>query len=203
MTVPAAGASMGEAFALAYKTGQWHHGSGSGSSPANTRAYRAFLARFMRANQVRSVLDIGCGDWQFSRLIDWTGIAYTGLDVVPAVLERNWTRYWKPGIRFECGDVLNGWHLPAADLVLVKDLLQHWPDTAVRELGRRLAGRRALLTYDLRHGGEHQDTVPGGYRPLDLARPPFSWSVAERLRYTAVSHQGRVRRVKVVMELAP
>jgi SAM-dependent methyltransferase len=195
-------ASMGEAFALAYKTGQWHHGSGSGSSPANTRAYRAFLARFLRDNRIRSVLDIGCGDWQFSRLMDWTGIAYTGLDVVPAVLEHNWTRYRKPGIRFECGDVLDGWHLPAADLVLVKDLLQHWPDTAIRELGVRLAGRRALLTYDLADG-PHRDIAAGDYRPLDLTAPPFSWSVAERLRYTSVSHQGRVRRVKVVMELGP
>jgi SAM-dependent methyltransferase len=196
-------AGMSEAFILAYQTGQWHHGSGSGSSPANTRAYRRFLQGYMQENGIRSVLDVGCGDWQFSRLIDWSGIAYTGLDVVPAVLERNWARYWQPGIRFACGDVLNGWHLPYADLILVKDLLQHWPDTAIRELGVRLAGRRALLTYDLRHDGPHTDTGPGGYRPLDLTGPPFSWSVAERLRYTSVSHQGQVRRVKVVMELAP
>jgi SAM-dependent methyltransferase len=197
-----AGASMGEAFTLAYKTGQWHHGSGSGSSPDNTRAYRKFLAAFMRDNNVRSVLDIGCGDWQFSRLINWDGIRYTGLDVVPAVLEHNWTRYWKPGIRFECGDVLNGYWLPGTDLILCKDLLQHWPDTAIRELGRRLAGRRTLLTYDL-NTDSHSDIEPGGYRPLDLTAAPFGWDVCERLRYESVSHQGTVRRVKVVMELAP
>jgi len=194
---------MGEAFTLAYKTGQWHHGSGSGSSPANTRAYRKFLAAYMRERQIKSVLDIGCGDWQFSRLIDWTGIAYTGLDVVPAVLEHNWERYWKPGLRFECGDVLNGWQLPRTDLVLCKDLFQHWPDAAIHQLGARLAGRRALLTYDFSWFWPHEDIAPGGYRSLDLAAPPFSWPVTELLRYESVSHERTVRRVKVVMELAP
>lgn len=195
-------ASIGEAFILAYKTGQWHHGSGSGSSPANTREYRAFLAAYLREHQVRAVLDIGCGDWQFSRLIDWSGITYYGVDVVAALIGHNWARYARRGICFEYGDVLDGYRMPDDVLVLCKDLLQHWPDAAVHELGTRLAGRRALLTYDL-GTGPHRDTGPGGYRPLDLTRPPFSWAACERLRYESVSHEGRVRRVKVVMEFKP
>jgi SAM-dependent methyltransferase len=193
---------MGEAFTLAYKTGQWHHGSGSGSSPANTREYRTFLTAYMAEHSIGSVLDIGCGDWQFSRLIDWTGIRYLGVDVVPAVIGHNWARYARPQVRFEHGDALNGYQLPAADLILCKDLLQHWPDAAILELGVRLAGRRALLTYDL-NTDSHTDTGPGGYRPLDLTAAPFAWPVRERLRYESVSHEGTVRRVKVVMELAP
>jgi SAM-dependent methyltransferase len=206
-------AGMGEAFARAYKDGRWHHGSGSGSSPANTILYREFLARYMRSHRVRSVLDIGCGDWQFSRLIDWTGIAYTGIDVVPDLISDCETRYGTSVIKFACGDVLDGQRLPAADLILVKDLLQHWPDAAVHELGIRLAGRRALLTYDLRcphptgrgggHWPPHEDTEAGGYRPLYLTAPPFSWPARQLLRYETVSHEGRVRRVKVVTELAP
>jgi SAM-dependent methyltransferase len=195
-------ASMGEAFTLAYKTGQWHHGSGSGSSPANTREYRRFLTAYMRERQIKSVIDVGCGDWQFSRLINWTGIDYLGVDVVPAVIGHNWARYARPQVRFECGDVLNGYQLPDADLVLVKDLFQHWPDTAIHELEPRLRGRRALLTYD-QNAGTHTDIEPGGYRPLDLQMLPFGWPVREVLRYDSVSHEGRVRRVKVVMELAP
>jgi SAM-dependent methyltransferase len=194
--------SMHDAFARAYKDGQWHHGSGSGSSPANTAAYRAFLAAYLRDNRVRSVLDIGCGDWQFSKLIDWAGIAYTGIDVVPLLIARNRILYEQPWVRFEYADALDGQSLPSADLILVKDLFQHWPDSAIRELGRRLAGRRALLTYDL-NGNSHTDIDPGGYRPLDLAAAPFGWPVCERLRYESVSHEGRVRRVKVVMELEP
>lgn len=196
-------ASMGEAFTLAYKTGQWHHGSGSGSSPANTAAYRAFLAAYMREHQIRSVLDIGCGDWQFSQFINWGDIRYTGIDIVPEVVSRNQARFahW-PSPRFRTGDVLGGYQIPDMDLVLCKDLLQHWPDAAIGELGARLAGRRALLTYDY-SDGPHWDGALGGHRALDLTRPPFSWPACERLRYESVSHEGRVRRVKVVMELEP
>lgn len=191
--------SMREAFARAYKDGQWHNGSGSGSSPANTRQYRAFLARYMAAHGVRSVLDLGCGDWQSSRLIDWTGIDYLGVDVVPGIAEANTVRFGRPGVRFMCADVLNGWELPPADLVLCKDLLQHWPDAAAYELiESRLGGRRALLTYDYGHGA---DIEPGGYRPLDLEREPFAWPVREMLRYESVSHDGKVRRLKVTVEL--
>ena len=196
--------SMAGAFARAYTTGQWHHGSGSGSSPANTARYRRFLAAYLTEHRVKSVLDIGCGDWQSTRLIDWTGINYVGIDLVPEVILRNHFRYGhRRNLTFTCTDALNGHRLPAADLIIVKDLLQHWPDTAISQLEERLAGRRALLTYDLRRDGAHADTEPGGYRPLDLGRHPFRWPVTERLRYTAVSHEGRVRRVKVTVELAP
>lgn len=194
---------MEDAFTRAYKDGQWHNGSGSGSSAVNTRAYRALLQRYLHDNRVRSVLDIGCGDWQFSRLIDWRGIAYLGVDVVPELIIKNSIRFATSAIVFATEDVLqheaNGEQLPPFDLILVKDLLQHWPDAAIHELGRLLAGRRALLTYDL-DTGPHADIEPGGHRGLDLGTGPFLWPVREVLRYESVSHEGKVRRIKVVME---
>jgi SAM-dependent methyltransferase len=193
---------MHEAFARAYKDGRWHHGSGSGSSPANTAAYRAYLEAYLRDHEIRTVLDIGCGDWQFSRLIDWGEIIYDGVDVVPDLADANAARYGNPMISFTCADVLEGWALPAADLVLCKDLFQHWPDAAIMKLGGQLAGRRALITYD-QNAGTHTDIEAGGYRPLDLQMLPFGWPVHEVLRYESVSHEGRISRTKVVMELAP
>lgn len=193
---------MQDVFARAYKDGRWHNGSGSGSSEANTAAYRDFLQAYMRDAGVRSVLDIGCGDWQFSRLIDWRGIAYIGVDVVPELIIANSLKYSTATVSFGVADALGLAQLPPADLVLVKDLLQHWPDAAVHELGRRLAGRRALLTYDL-DTGPHTDIAPGGHRGLDLTAAPFGWPAVERLHYESVSHEGKVRRVKVVMELTP
>jgi SAM-dependent methyltransferase len=198
--------TMSEAFRRAYKDSRWHHGSGSGSSEANTAQYRAFLQQYMRDHQIRSVLDIGCGDWQFSRLINWSGIFYHGIDVVPELILANTIGYGHGWRSFSCADVLNGCQLPNVGLVLAKDLLQHWPDAAVHELRRKLDGRRALLTYDLERvqdGIERVQIEPGGYRPLDLTAAPFSWPVRERLRYESVSHEGTVRRVKVVMEMAP
>ena len=32
-------------------------------------------------------VDVGCGDWQFSRLIDWSGIDRRGIDVSWALIK--------------------------------------------------------------------------------------------------------------------
>lgn len=193
--------SMRDAFARAYKNQQWHNGSGSGSSFANTAKYRHFLNGYLTRNDIRSVLDAGCGDWQFSKFIDWSGVVYTGIDVVPELIIANSLKYETPAIRFAVADILDVRSIPQ-ELVLVKDLLQHWPDAAVHELGRVLQHRRVLFTYDL-DTGPHRDIAPGGYRGLDLSADPFCWPLREAMRYESVSHEGTVTRTKVVMELTP
>lgn len=190
---------MADAFARAYKDGQWHQGSGSGSSPANTLLYRQFLAGYMRKYQIRSVLDLGCGDWRVGKLIDWSGVHYHGYDVVPELIMANAIAYGKGWVQFTCADILDV-PLPPADLVLCKDLLQHWPDAAISDLISRLSGRRALITYD--HSNAVLTNIPaGGYRPLDLRA--YYTEARHALFYQSVSHEGAVTRNKVVTELVP
>ena len=43
------------------------------------------LADFMHNNAVTSVVDVGCGDWQFSGVMDESGIRYQRFDVVDTV----------------------------------------------------------------------------------------------------------------------
>src|SRR5262249_27223406 len=45
--------------------------SGFGSLVSSTATYRYIIEPFIRLNDVHSVLDLGCGDWQFSKLIPW------------------------------------------------------------------------------------------------------------------------------------
>ena len=76
-----------EVFDFIYSSNEWSIGSGFGSLPQTTETYRGFLQEFLARNDVRSVIDAGCGDWQFSRLIDWTGIDYLGIDVSAVALK--------------------------------------------------------------------------------------------------------------------
>src|SRR5689334_18951608 len=48
--------------------------SGEGSMLETTVEYREFLQDFLKTNQIQTVIDVGCGDWQFSRTLDWSGI---------------------------------------------------------------------------------------------------------------------------------
>jgi len=81
--------SLQSSFQNIYDKNEWGQGSGPGSSPTNTIEYRAFLSRFIAENGIHNLTDLGCGDWQFSRFMDWSNLDYTGFDVVPTIVERN------------------------------------------------------------------------------------------------------------------
>lgn len=168
-------------FEQVYADNAWKFGSGEGSRPSQTRGYVDFLQRFLRERRIRSVVDFGCGDWQFSRRVDWSGIDYVGLDVVPGVVRRNQRRHGCASIRFRevagAGD-----SLPDADLLLVKDVLQHWSNVEVARFLPRLAPfRYALVTNCVHPSGRtlNRDVETGDFRPLDLREPPFLLPAAE------------------------
>lgn len=115
-----------QVFQTIYRDGTWGRGSGPGSKPSNTIEYRAFIERFIEANGIKTVTDLGCGDWQFSHLIDWSQVEYVGLDLVPQVIDENSKRFSAPNIRFE--ELSNIDELPVGDLLISKEVLQHLPN---------------------------------------------------------------------------
>lgn len=73
--------------------------------PEYAEPYVDMLQRFLHDYEIRSVVDLGCGDWQFSRLIDWSGVDYLGLDVVEFVVDTNREQFATDSIRFEVATV--------------------------------------------------------------------------------------------------
>lgn len=179
-----------------YKNNSWGFGSGHGSLPAVTKGYCRFIQDFMRINEIKSVVDYGCGDWQFSRFINWQGIDYIGLEIVPDLVEKNNQLYGKKNIRFvfSPSDLSK---LPEADLLLVKDVLQHLSENQIKEFIDKALPRYhfALIT----NGVEplellNRDIKTGRFRPLDLRKSPFYLDAA------AVYTFGRKRRTFSIKE---
>lgn len=178
-----------QAFETIYEKDEWGAGSGPRSHPYFTIEYRAFLQRFLALNDVRSVVDIGCGDWQFSRFIDFGAASYLGLDVVRSVVERNRAVYGSSRIRFDLmPDRLDDVH--SGDLVIIKDVLQHLPDPDVFEIMNKIVPRFkfALIT----NSYEKIDTARnidlshhGAFRCLDLKAEPYSVTGAYVFEYWA------------------
>ena len=158
------------------KQGQGH--SGAGSTAEATQQYREFLEQFIKKHKIRSVVDAGCGDWEFSKLVDWQGVAYLGIDISDQVVQRLIQLHQKEHIRFRVGDVTE--KLPSADLLIIKDVLQHLPNLWIQRFiknnlqkGRY---RYAIITND-RDPKKHKnnkDIYVGSYREIDLSLPPFS-----------------------------
>ena len=167
-------AELREQFCRIYDQKLWGRGSGVGSSPENTVEYRSFLRQFMRCNHIRSVVDLGCGDWQFSRYVDWSGVTYVGVDVVPSVVESNQREFANGHITFRKFESLA--KLPAADLLVCKDVLQHLPNETVTAYlsAFRKTYKFSLITND--EEPEHLQNIDiqvGGWRPLRLDQEPF------------------------------
>lgn len=159
-----------------YKGNGWGFGSGHGSLPRVTKGYRAFLEMFIRENNIRSVVDVGCGDWQFSRLIKWGDATYTGMDIVPSVVETNQQKFGSDKISFEvikAGQT----NLPKGDLLLIKDVLQHMKTESVQEFIKKVLPhyKFALITNCIEPLNDiNIEIEDGGFRPLDLRAKPYN-----------------------------
>jgi SAM-dependent methyltransferase len=174
---------MTESFSAVYARDDWQGGSGRGSTPENTVEYRALIERLLQAHDIKRVVDLGCGDWQFSRLINWGNVDYLGIDTVPAVIEANRQRFGPP-CRFECRDVSRD-PLPPGDLLILKDVLQHWPSDTIRAFLPRLEEYRFVLVTNCAFDSPllNSDIAMTGFRPLDLRQAPFFFEAEEVLRY--------------------
>jgi len=72
-----------------YKANYWNGGSGEGSFELRTRIYKDFLQNFLNQMKIAEVVDLGCGDWQFSKFVNWERVRYYGFDVAELVINRN------------------------------------------------------------------------------------------------------------------
>lgn len=207
-----------EAFVSIYATHEWKGKSlsGPGSDEERTEEFRSFLSSFLRSHQIGSVTDCGCGDWSYARLMDWTGIQYTGVDVVPDVITRNREQYSRPNISFECVDA-DATKLPPADLFLCKEVLQHLPSQRVHEILSIAANYKFGIivndiAHDRRRGWRHfwrwmpespvnVDISPGGYRLLSLRDSPFNLKAKQVLVYP--NRFGDRRWIKEVLAWTP
>lgn len=113
--------------------------SGSGSAEEFAIPYAETIKRFVERHGLTTVVDLGCGDFSVGRLIASTGVRYIGVDVVDEVVRRNRELYRSEAVDFVCLDITAD-ELPAGDLCLVRQVLQHLSNAeilAVLERTRR------------------------------------------------------------------
>jgi SAM-dependent methyltransferase len=164
-----------------YDGNVWGFGSGHGSLPSVTKGYRSFIENFLASHKIKSVLDYGCGDWQFSRFINWSGTHYTGVDVAKKVVEDNNQKFASDNVTFRAIEP-SASEIPAADLLITKDVLQHLTRDEIASFTKNILPRYkyALITNCVLPVQEvNRDIRTGEFRPLDLRKPPFNLNAEE------------------------
>ena len=148
-------------FEFIYKHAVWGDGSGGGSDIRKTVLYVAYVQAIMDLHNVRTVIDLGCGDWRFSQYLDFGGRNYLGFDIVPTVVAKNIERFGTRNIKFELTDVSTMRNALTCDLLICKDVLQHLSNqNAAIVLENCRAARLALITND--YHPQNAENVNGG-----------------------------------------
>ncbi len=167
-----------DAFTWIYQRNKWggtDSVSGQGSDAEQTRHVVSGLSGLIREKQIRSVLDIPCGDFHWMKNVELAGADYIGADIVRDIVEQNEKIYAREGLRFEHLDLMND-ALPTVDLVFSRDCLVHFSyEDIFKALHNICAGdSKYLLTSTFVERAENTDIVTGQWRPLNLEVPPFS-----------------------------
>jgi hypothetical protein len=156
--------------------------SGHGSSLRSTEAIRRELPGLFAEIGVRTVVDAGCGDFHWFRELELDLDHYLGIEVVEELARLDQERYGGGGRRFAALDFIRD-PLPRADLILCRDCLVHLKNrqvlAALRNFGR--SGSSYLLATTFTGPHPNDDAPLGGWRPLNLERPPFCLGPPARL----------------------
>ena len=199
-----------------YSTSYWGNGSGGGSSLDAALPYKNFLENFIRHKAIKSVVDLGCGDWQFSKFVDFSDATYNGFDVAKSVIEENCKKYSSEKIKFSLLQDYSS--LPSADLFICKDVLQHLStEEILKVLGVLPKCKYALITNDIVNMSKigsflwkiknpssapltNRDIKIGDYRMLDPTLQPFSLkaSVAFQWKVNKLGVRDRLRLRKLI-----
>lgn len=201
------------AFQKIYETHEWlgESLSGPGSDPERTTEFRSFLELFIELKRIQSVVDFGCGDWSYAKLVNWKGARYVGIDVVASVIDRNRRLYGSDSVSFMLRESADA-PLPSADLFIVKEVLQHLPSTDIfKILSEASRYPYCIFVNDISHerrGGWKRawrwdkvctlnvEIQPGGYRPLSLRDAPF-----HVLAYQSLTYANRYRNMRWMKEV--
>ena len=108
----------------------FYEGSSGGGSEEdyNADAYIPFLKEFIKTNNIRSVVDLGCGDFRCGkRIYEELDVWYSGYDTYQRVIEYHRLHYAMPKYAFIHSDFAKEKErIHQADLCILKDVLQHW-----------------------------------------------------------------------------
>src|SRR5262249_47386474 len=177
-----------EVFSEVYANKSWgpdEFDSGPGSHGEPARVYVECVINFMKTHKIKRVLDLGCGNFEVGKRIAPECKRYVGVDVVPALIERNRTMFAANNIEFNCLDIIRD-PLPNADLCLARQVIQHLSNAEIsRLLGKLKKCPHVTVAehYPETEGMPNIDIVRGGNPRIEkhgsavyLDKPPFSVS---------------------------
>ena len=146
--------------------------SGLGSELKSTEVIRQEIPEVIKKFNIKSVLDIPCGDFNWMNHIDLTDVNYIGADIVESLIENNKKKF--DGVNFQVLDITQD-TLPKVDLIFARDILGHFTYENINKSIKNIinSGSKYLLTTSFTKWHYNVDIKDGEWRPINLMIPPF------------------------------
>ena len=155
-----------EIFSDIYRNEKWSKlpdekfGSGSGSHLEKIIApYINLLLQIISCNNIRSITDIGCGDFWIMRqvlgVLEKNNYAYfyNGVDVVEELINYNAENFGKPNVKFYCCDFAQDVFKIAGELIIIRQVLQHLTNADIKKILQKAAAFKFVLVTESIYDG--------------------------------------------------
>lgn len=165
---------MKERFAEIYKHNQWG-GNESKSDPGSglnqTVIIREGIESIFKIYNIKSILDIPCGDFNWMKEVNLSGIRYIGADIVEDIIQDCSKKY---SHEFQVMDITLS-DLPKVDLIFSRDCFVHLPYIDIHKSleNVRRSGSKYFLSTSFTHHINIEGKL-GGWRPINLQSDPFN-----------------------------
>jgi SAM-dependent methyltransferase len=165
---------------LDYNTNENQSRSGRGSNIDQSLYLKEELKLFFEKNNVKNILDIGCGDfkWMSSLLKEVDYDSYLGIDIVDKLIDNNIRNYETDKIQFLQKDIVNEEiaTLKKFDFILVRHVFIHLKNSNINKVIdkiKKLDFKFFCVTSDPKILHNSDLKTEGRYRDVNLLISPF------------------------------
>ncbi|HTN21911.1 MAG TPA: class I SAM-dependent methyltransferase [Pelobium sp.] len=130
-----------EIFTEIYKKSYWgktdgeQYFSGTGTHDQNTLKYVEVLVDFIHENNIKSVFEIGCGDFFIMKqILQQVDVDYIGADIVADLITHLQENHGNEQTNFIHFDATEAENYPDADLCVIRQVLQHLSNSQIQKI---------------------------------------------------------------------
>jgi len=124
---------------------------------------------------IKTILDIPCGDVNWIYSVFKSVNKYIGADIVQALVKDNIKTHTDQNVEFKVVNIIDD-NLISVDLIYCRDLFMHLSNMNVLNAIENIkkSGAKYLFTSFDSKVTVNEDVLDGGYRPINLTAEPFN-----------------------------
>ena len=159
--------------------------SGPGSENTQTRVLESELPGLFRTYDIKSILDIPCGDFNWMKNVVCpyareNELKYIGADIVDSLINEVSAKYGSERMEFLKLNLITD-ELPKVDLIFVRDCFVHfsYKDIQKAMLNIKKSRSKYLMSTTFTHHRYNHNIPTGDWRPINLQEAPFNFPEPE------------------------